>query len=206
MKQIPRAVVVTMKKLEAFEKTHDQSYLRASLAKLRRGAGRSLESSPETWELIFSDFSDSDFDNPRVFDNDIEVPFTVLTLYAVHRQGGKIAHKKDFPLGRALGVLRVRLGEDGSKSMTRRFDQLITAKSFSEIRQYARGLIQILRQNDLPFDYKKFANDIYWLNIGKKQIRQRVLRRWGRDYWTIDSEIKGADPLVDLKDKEDSSD
>jgi CRISPR system Cascade subunit CasB len=167
---------------EHSKKSKNDSYRKAVLAKFRHVAGREFENSPEIWDFILVG------DEPpsvRVQ----EVSFLVFTLYAIHTQGGKKAHQDNLGFARALN--RAKFGDDDTQSqgIVRRFNQLILAHNLKEIKQHSRGLIQILKQKELSFDYVRFAGDLSDL-LYEGRSRKRILRKWGKEFWVNETKKK----------------
>lgn len=78
-----------------------------------------------------------------------------------------------------MGMLR-RVRE--SSSIKPRFDALLTSLDGRSRLIHARSLINLLRSEDIGFDYGMFAQDLRSLVSADR--RHGVLLRWGRDFST----------------------
>jgi CRISPR system Cascade subunit CasB len=188
-RDVERFVRSRIKRLDA-----DTPWSRAALAKLRRGIGKSPGETPEIWDITLADLSEElmgkDDGNPSRAEWAIHM---ALTFYALHRQGKSMsmnaepekndgANARGHSFGAAVGRLRK---PDGSNEQTlkRRFDAVITAGDLREFSHHARGMIQILRaaESPIPFDYPKFARDLYRYQFA--DVKDRVVLSWGEDFW-----------------------
>ncbi|HWQ76215.1 MAG TPA: type I-E CRISPR-associated protein Cse2/CasB, partial [Syntrophomonas sp.] len=171
----------------------ESPWSRAMLAKLRRGIGKQPGELPELFEILLGGMPEEMYgkgDKPSYAEWAI---YTALTLFALHQQG----KGKDRPmsvagnpeenvagnsLGAAVGYL-VRRDKEREPAIKRRFDAVATANEFTELAHHARGLIQLLRAEDIPLDYPRFAEDLYWYQFD--DVRNRIRLRWGKDYYRI---------------------
>lgn len=162
--------------------SNNQALTRSSLAQLRRGIGKSPASLPDLFKLTLDGMPDAltgTGDNPSWGEWACFVP---LTLFALHQQGKDTAsamHRQGLPLGRSLRRL-VRSAEDEER-VKRRFDQVATADSPQEVAHHLRGLVQLLRRDDIPLDYAALAADLY--RFQNPDWRDGVRLRWGRDFY-----------------------
>ena len=149
---------------------------------LRRAVGQDPAKNPLAWQYVLT--GDENIDFPESYRGrgdeasygELAV-FMALTLYAVHQQSEqRNMHTKDIGFGYAVGQLVARR----TPSIKKRFDALLQARNFTGIIYHARSLIQLLKQEELTFDYGKFATDLYWLQHPKH--RARVITRWSRDF------------------------
>ena len=104
-----------------------------------------------------------------------------LTLYALHQQGAQRPMHTD---GQRLGMAIRRLaGNDADrlKAVQRRFNAFATARSMPECLHHLRGLIQLLRSEDIPLDYVELAGDLYEFQTPDGAARVRL--RWGQDFY-----------------------
>lgn len=178
--------------LEKTERLLTESpWSRAMLAKLRRGIGKQPGELPEIFEILFGDMPEELYgkgDEPSYSEWAI---YTALTLFALHQQGknnpmsvgGKIENKTTgHSLGAAVGLLVKKNGER-EHAIKRRFDAVATANEFTEFAHHARGMIQLLRAEDITLDYPRLAEDLFWYQFDEQ--RNRVRLRWGEDYYRI---------------------
>ena len=157
----------------------------ATLAKLRRCLGKPPGASPEAWELTLSDLPESlvGYDGePSYAEWAIHL---ALTLFALHQQGKPDSISvSGISFGKAVRHL---VAPDGSNEngVKRRFDAVLTAKGINEFAHHARGLIQLMKANDVRMDYPSFARDVFYYQFSDSQDRVRL--RWGEDYYQVSS-------------------
>jgi CRISPR system Cascade subunit CasB len=168
----------------------DTSWSKATLAKLRRGIGKEPGSVSDIWEITLGNLQEnwqSKDGKPTFAENAIH---TALTLFALHQQGktklmcvsGKDEEGKwtGNSLGRAVRKL-IHPEKNNEQAIKRRFDAVATSESFTELTHHARGLIQLLKSEDIPLDYPMFADDLY--NYQFTDGANRIRLKWGQDYY-----------------------
>lgn len=157
----------------------------ATLARLRRGAGKAAGSVPDIFPFtVAPELAGTDApDDPTPRETAAHI---ALTLYALHQQSrSKPMHKRGWGIGRALRQLHGP--EDPTippDPVTRRFQILVTADDLDELSHHARGTVQLLRgtqTNAVPLDYGLLADELLrWQSVeGRAQVR----RKWARDYY-----------------------
>ncbi|MGI6085013.1 MAG: type I-E CRISPR-associated protein Cse2/CasB [Acetivibrionales bacterium] len=180
---------LTQKKIELLLK--EGPWSRAMLAKLRRGIGKQPGELPELFEILFPDMPEELYGDGEQPSYAVWAIYTALTLFALHQQGknypmcdtGKAENKSTGnSLGVAVGCL-VNRDRERKDAVKRRFDAVTTANEFTELSHHARGLIQLLRAEDITLDYPCFATDLYWYQFD--EIRNRIRLRWGEDYYRV---------------------
>ncbi|WDZ93015.1 type I-E CRISPR-associated protein Cse2/CasB [Nocardiopsis sp. HUAS JQ3] len=153
----------------------------ATLAKLRRGAGKPVEAVPELVGLtldhrFYERFSVSD---PRTEDAEAAA-HEALTLYALHQQSKreKGMHRR----GRGLGdaVRRLMPPGDIDEPLRRRFVQAGSAAHRATRLDRLRGIVQLLRAEDIPLDYGLLADQLH--DARTRPGAERVRRAWGRGF------------------------
>lgn len=159
------------------------SMVRSTLAKLRRGIGRIPGSHPDIWDVTLRGMPDAlvgKWDGPTSGEWAIHI---ALTLFALHQQGKDIKrqcmNRDGYPLGIALRNL-VK-GEEDENRIKRRFDKVATADSMKEVSHHLRGLIQLMKAEDIPLDYPKLAEDLF--RFQNPEIRDTIRLKWGREYY-----------------------
>ncbi|MFE6447105.1 MULTISPECIES: type I-E CRISPR-associated protein Cse2/CasB [Nocardiopsis] len=153
----------------------------ATLAKLRRGAGKPVEAVPELVGLaldhrFYERFSVSD---PRTEDAEAAA-HEALTLYALHQQSKreKGMHRRGRDLGGA--VRRLMPSGDIDEPLRRRFVQAGSAAHHATRLDRLRGIVQLLRAEDVPLDYGLLADQLY--DARTRPGAERVRRAWGRGF------------------------
>ncbi|MBR4225895.1 MAG: type I-E CRISPR-associated protein Cse2/CasB [Candidatus Methanomethylophilaceae archaeon] len=162
----------------------------AMLAILRRGAGKTLTESPETWEAVLSDIPEhmlgrSSREGYRISSSEDAI-FTALTLYAVHQQGNtKSMNQAGVSVGDGTKKLMLAMKEN-EEGVKRRFKAVITSAEPSELNHHLRGLVQMMRSSEVCLDYGQLAKDLYIFS--NPEWRADVRIRWGEDFYKHNDE------------------
>lgn len=180
---------ITQEKIERL--LTESPWSRAMLAKLRRGIGKQPGELPELFEITLGGLPEEFYSKGLKPSKAEWAIYTALTLFALHQQG------KEYPMstgrqtdekgsGNSLGAAvahLVKQERDREPAIKRRFDAVATASEFTELAHHARGMIQLLRARDIPLDYPRFAEDLFWYQFDGTKIQVRL--RWGEDYYRI---------------------
>lgn len=155
----------------------------AALAALRRGVGRPLEESPDSWPYVMDVVGD---DRRRE-----EAAHVTLSLFALHQQSQKSGSisQTGWGLGKACGRLKFVRGSGGAseEGVERRFKAAMAADTPETLAVHLRGLVTILRGEGVPLDYAQ----LYWdlCRWQRPEERAKVCLKWGREYFkTVQSE------------------
>lgn len=189
---------VSAKQVEAFTRRKVEGLLSQSrenarsLAELRRGIGKAPGELPQLWGYFLKSM-------PEEFYGDREpsraewAVYTALTLFALHQQGkdpvSKPMQKDGQTFGSALSCLVH--DENDRERITRRFNTIATANNMEELAHYMRGVIQLLRGEDIELDYPKLAGDIYCFQF--PELISGVRLRWGQDFYRKTAEENTED-------------
>lgn len=171
-------------RLESWRRETNEHILRADMAKLRRGIGKRPGELPELWELLFDGMPEqlmSAYGDPTPAEWAVS---GALTLYALHQQGaasGVSMHKSGQRLGIAMAQLAGGEDDDRLKAVQRRFNAFATAREMPECMHHLRGLVQLLRSQDISLDYVKLAEDLYYFQDQDKAANVRLA--WGQDFY-----------------------
>lgn len=165
---------------------------RAELARLRRGVGHEPGELPALWGSFLAGIPEQ----LRGRDGPSEAEWAIymaLTLYALHQQGESTVSvsRPGMTLGSAVRQLAEvsAAGQDWTESgVIRRFNALATADSMPEAAHHLRGMIQLLRQKEIPLDYPQLAVDLYRFQFVESAANVRL--QWGRDLYRINTETK----------------
>jgi len=166
----------------------NKSATRAKLAKLRRGIGKPPGSMPELWGATLDGLPElllGRGDRPTPGEWAVH---TALTLYALHQQGKDLNKQCMSREGASLGaaVRRLIKGEDDESRIKRRFDAAATADSLEEFCHHLRGLVQLLKAEEIPLDYPALTTDLYWFQF--PDVRDSVRLRWGRGFYRLNKD------------------
>jgi len=169
----------------------ENSWSRAMLAKLRRGIGKQPGELPELFEVFLEGMPEEMYGKDGKPSYAEWAIYTALTLFALHQQGkdrpmSVASNPEDNVIGNSLGAAvghLVRRDKEREPAIRKRFDAVATANEFAELAHHARGLVQLLRAEDIPLDYPRFAEELYWYQFD--EVRNRIRLRWGEDYYRI---------------------
>ncbi|GAB3707477.1 type I-E CRISPR-associated protein Cse2/CasB [Mariniluteicoccus flavus] len=165
----------------AGDPAHLSPYARAALANLRRGVGKAPGSVPQIWDLTMVD--DRASGPPSWRETAVHV---ALTQWAAHQQAKAAPmHREDRRFGEALRLLAAsqkRTAPQGTPAY-RRMMALASSRNLAGITTHARGLIAQLRVAGLGFDYGRWADNLYWLQVPGRAVH--VQREWGRDFYRL---------------------
>ena len=144
---------VTKKIIFKLSNQKEETYDKATLAKVRKTLGKPLSEATEIWPILFENL-------PEEFLSSYQQP----------------SYEN---IGSALGKLRK---EDDTTSIDRRFNTMITSSTFEELTYHLRHLISLLKVESpvIQVDYSGLANDLYWfLNNSQENVRLN----WARAYY-----------------------
>ena len=144
-------------KLEYLKNNRDTGKGRRIMANLRRGVGKQPGELPELWGIIFEGISDNMLQKNQVSYEEWSI-YTALTLYALHQQGCENnMNQKKISIGHA--VARLIKNDDDESRILKRLHLVVTAVSLEDMAYHLRGIIQLLKQAEIPLDYAKFAKE-----------------------------------------------
>lgn len=154
---------------------------RAMLAQLRQAVAHDPGTVPSVWPITLEGLPE--MRQPRLGRTEAAIHLA-LTLFAVHQQARSASmHTPDQPFGTAIRKLaNLTSGDDGAHTSPayRRFTAMSTTRTLAGLLTHARGLITQLRAHDIPFNYGRFADNLYWFQVPGRAAE--VQREWGRDF------------------------
>lgn len=161
----------------------DLSSAVATLAQLRRGAGKLIEDAPELWGVCGIDRLHAE---QKLFESEAEKAeaalFLAVTLYALHQQSHRTENmhcrRREGELGAA--VRRLMPKGEIDEPIRRRFVRLGTATTLDALAYRLREIISLLRGKSIPLDYALLARQLYQAQFpdGLREVRQH----WGRSF------------------------
>lgn len=167
----------------------DQSHAVASLARLRRGAGREAGQLPDLWPLIDTGPLHQTPDRARpLSERELtraeDALHMALTLYALHQQSRRTGmYQADRPdRHRGLGAAVRRMMQPGEidAPVHKRLVRAGTAADMSVLAQRLRDIVVLLRREDIELDHALLAGQLYtWQWPGGADT---VRREWGRSF------------------------
>lgn len=169
----------TASKLGYLQRISDTGEGRRILANLRRGVGKKPGELPELWGMIFDKIPEELIGDRYTSDAEWAI-YTALTLYALHRQGSdKDMHQADISVGRAAA--RLVKHEDDEKRILNRLNLVATATDPEDLAYHLRGIVQLLKSEDIPLDHAKLSRELYLFH--NKEIAANIKLSWGRDFY-----------------------
>ncbi|MEU7428629.1 type I-E CRISPR-associated protein Cse2/CasB [Streptomyces sp. NPDC040750] len=167
----------------------DQSHAVASLARLRRGAGRPAGQLPDLWALIDTGPLHATPDGARPLSEQEmgraeDALHVALTLYALHQQSRRTGmYQADRPgRRRGLGSAVRRMMKPGEidEPVHKRLVRAGTAPDLTVLAQRLRDIIVLLRREDIELDHALLAGQLYTFQWpgGADTVR----REWGRSF------------------------
>ena len=165
-----------------------QNHAARQLAELRRAVGKEPGSNPNIWRLEFENMPTAIQGKGSNASEGERAIHIALTLYAVHQQSRQTGmhcqgrgDKYDFGAAIRRLVACQRNGENLKEGeLPRRFAAMITSDSIEELAHYARQLVGMLRAESIPFDYARFAGQLF--DYQYSFLRDSVRLQWGRAY------------------------
>ena len=172
-------------KIKQLSESNKESAVKATLAKLRRGIGKMPGSMPELWDVTLNGLPETlqgKGDSPTQGEWAV---YIALTFYALHQQGKNIKNQCMCREKESLGVAVRKLvkSDEDEKRIKRRFDTVVTSDSMEELSHHLRGLIQLLKSENIALDYPALAEDLYRFQFS--EARDSVRLKWGRDFYRI---------------------
>ena len=177
-------------KLKYLQSISAEGPQKAALAELRRGIGHLPGDIPQLWGTIFLNCDCAKSISLSQPTKEEWAIYTALTLFAMHQQGRSIKDEpmnrteKGFCLGSAVRRLVPKGDDEAEKRILRRFNSMATSADMRELSHHLRGLIQLLRAENIPLDYPQLADDLYRFQFGYDSAAS-VRLRWGRDYYRM---------------------
>ncbi|MFI6713496.1 type I-E CRISPR-associated protein Cse2/CasB [Nonomuraea sp. NPDC050478] len=159
----------------------DQSWAVATLAQLRRGAGKLPQEVPELWGVCGIErlYEERDLTEKEAVRAEAAL-FLAVTLYALHQQSqdSQGMHKDGVDLGEAVRRL---MPDDGiDETIRRRFVRLGTATTRQALANRLREIVTLLRRDSIELDYALLARLLYLAQ--DPDGMRRVRERWGRAF------------------------
>lgn len=156
----------------------------AVLAALRTGVAREPGDVSGLWRYYRAVVPDEAAARGKIHPS-LAAEHAALTLFAVHQQSQSTRmHREGSPLGASLRALRASAFKDNPDALDRRVNAAAATESIKDLTVHLRGLVRLLRDQQIPLDYTALAEDVAAWHY--PDARGRVRRRWGAQYyvWT----------------------
>ena len=171
------------RKIRILTQSRNESWVKATLATLRRGVGEAPGALPEVWPITLGDMPQTLVGQGATPSKAEWAAHTTLTLFALHQQGKnprtECMSRDNATFGSA--VRRLSPNQEISETVKRRFDAAVTADSPEEFAHHLRGLVQLMRQAGIPLDYPALGEQLYWFQYPER--RDAVRLEWGRAFY-----------------------
>lgn len=163
---------------------------RAMLAQLRQAIGKEPGTVPTVWPITLEGLPEFGGRTQTRVETAVH---TALTLFALHQQSQPASmHSTNVSFGSAVRALAEHTaGPDGPHSSPayRRFTALCTTTDIQALLVHARGLITQMRSHSIPFDYGRFADDLFFFQIPGHAAS--IQRTWGRQFHRLSTANAG---------------
>lgn len=169
-----------MRIADLFE-TRDNEF-RATLARLRRGAGHEPGDIPELMGYILIAMPDDMLGKDGIASKELTACYGAMTLLAAHQQGHErkeSMHSDSMPLGKAIAALVE--DEDSLGRVQNRFNIMATSDDLIELMHHLRGMVQLISDKSVPLDYVDLAAALYDYQFVDR--RSDVRLKWGQDFY-----------------------
>ena len=151
----------------------DTPYSKAALAKLRQAVGKPREETPDVWDITLTGAPEGKAPGIAIH--------TALTLYALHRQGKlECVSDSKTSFGAAIANLANR-NKNNESAIKRRFNAVATSTEYSELVHHARGLVQLLKANNITMNYPRFARELFLFQNPDRAGSIRL--KWGEHFY-----------------------
>ncbi|MFG2227670.1 type I-E CRISPR-associated protein Cse2/CasB [Streptomyces sp. NPDC048644] len=168
----------------------ERSHAVASLARLRRGAGKEFSQVPDLWGLVDTGaLHEPPVDggwplSERELTRAEDAVHVALTLWALHQQsrstGMHRPNSRATPRGLGAAVRQMMPPGDIAEPIRKRFVRAGTAPDVPALARRLQDIVLLLRREDIPLDYCLLAEQLYrWPEPGG---RDEVRRTWGRSF------------------------
>lgn len=154
---------------------------RAACARLRRAIGKPPGATPDIWDFTLQgapiEWGSRD-SKPSYAEWAVH---TALTLYALHREGKRRSmNSEKVSFGAAVSML-LQNDRNYEEVVRRRFNAVATAVDFTELAHHARGLVLLIKNENVSMNYPQFAKDLCLFQMpgGADHVRLS----WGRDFY-----------------------
>ncbi|MEU0924617.1 type I-E CRISPR-associated protein Cse2/CasB [Streptomyces malaysiensis] len=161
----------------------------ATLARLRRGAGKQPHQVPDLLGLIdtgplYDKAPDGRMPGEGALTCAEDAVHVVMALWAVHQQsrttGMHRPHRTDAPGGLGAAIRRLMIERDAGDAVLKRFVRIGTAPDLPTLAQRLREIVVLLRDEDITLDYALLARQLYQWQW--PQGPETVRRAWGRSF------------------------
>lgn len=158
--------------------------IRAALANLRRGVGRKPGEMPQLYGEFLMDMPKTMYSKGNEPSHAEWAVYMAVTLYALHQQSKDVRENNMNRGEDSLGAAASKLATDNDdrERIWRRFYVMAASEDMQEMSYRLRGLIQLLRDKDIPLDYPRLAEDLFWYQCSRESA-ESVRLKWGENFF-----------------------
>jgi CRISPR system Cascade subunit CasB len=178
------------KKLTIIKAEAEQAEGKAIFANLRRGIGRKPGEIPELFGILLQEMPEEFMSESGTPTKEEWACYVTLTLFALHQQGMDVKKQcmntsQNVSIGTALAKLAaIDKDVNSTERMLKRLKALATAKDMNEIAYHLRGIIKLLKRENIALNYKSLAMDLYDIQYEEKKVK--LCLKWGQDFYRKD--------------------
>ena len=178
------------RKIEYLYNNIDSSDVKATMAELRRGLGKTPGDIPKLWGIILKGMPEEMYSKTGDPSYAEWAVYIALTLYAYHQQGESVCVNVE---GISIGNAASRLckGDEDRKRVEHRFFPVVTAADMPEFNRHLRTIVQLLKADGIKLDYPMLAADIYTYQLSDSVSSVKL--RWGQDFYRINNNKESED-------------
>ncbi|GHI41121.1 type I-E CRISPR-associated protein Cse2/CasB [Streptomyces violascens] len=161
---------------------HDHSEAVATLARLRRGAGKDPLAVPDLWGLI--DLGKL-YDDPFLAREADQVRaqnavYGAMTLWSLHQQSRRTPMHRPGGVELGAAVRKLMPGSEIDEPVRRRFVRIGSAPAWDVLTLRLREMVTLLRRDEIGLDYAVLAGQLHrWQH---RPARDEVRSSWGRSF------------------------
>lgn len=172
----------TAKKLTYISSLED-SPLKAMLANLRHGIGKTPAELPQVWGIVFEQMPEELMGKYGTPSYSEWAVYIALTLYSLHQQGNDVERDNMNVKGMSLGNACARLctDENSEKRIIGRLGKLIASSDIIGLENNLRSLVKLLKNEGIGLDYALLAKDIFLYQ--SVNYVDSIRLKWGRDFY-----------------------
>lgn len=172
--------------------------VKARLAQLRRGIGKTPGELPELWGIFLQTLPEELMGKGNEPSRAEWAIYTSLTLYALHQQG----HSEPMNLQgkeNSLGCAARKLvhSDDAEERIMLKLSMAAQSDDMTELAYRLKTLIRLLSADNIQLDYIDLAKDLF-LFQSEKHI-DKIRLKWGQDFYR---DIKSIDKEEGESDEE----
>lgn len=166
----------------------------ATLARLRRGAGKNASALPDLWGLIDLDKLYAPENRALRLESAENAVYAAVTLWCLHQQSRGVEMHEAKGIGVGAAVRKLMGSGEIDEPVRKRFVRVGSAPNFALLTSRLREIVQLLRRDAISLDYALLADQLYrWQQPGGPE---KVRREWGRSFHATWSQKPDPNPAA----------